>query len=160
MAATWPVGKRAFVGISKQLGERITASLAVRWSDTSSFGDSTIEFEETSAADTPFVPRAKDEWLVSAGAEYVCNEILTLRLSAGHANAIVGEKGGSPLLFDTEDTRVGVGFSLNFDPWSVDFMAGHAFRGSRKISAEEALILPGRYSISGEIAMIGVTWRH
>jgi long-chain fatty acid transport protein len=151
---------QVFAGVTKHLGERLTLSLAVRWSDTSSFGDSMIEFEETEAADSPFVPRAKDEWLVSAGVEYVCNDVLTLRLGAGHANAIVGEKGVSPLVFDTEDTRAAIGFSLNFDPWSVDFMAGHAFRGSRKIAADEALILPGRYSVGGQIAMIGISWRH
>lgn len=151
---------QVFAGVSKQLGDRVTASLAVRWTDSSSFGDSMIEFEVTEAADAPFVPRAKDEWLVSGGVEYAWNEVLTLRIGAGHANAIVGEKGVSPLVFDTEDTRVGVGFSLNFEHWSVDFMAGHAFRGSRKIAADEALILPGRYSIRGQIAMLGVTWRH
>ena len=151
---------QVFAGVSKHWGERVIASLAVRWTDSSSFGDSMIEFEVTDAADSPFVPRAKDEWFVSAGVEYIWNELLTLRLGVGHANAIVGDKGVSPLVFDTQDTRVGVGFSLNFDPWSVDFMAGHAFRGSRDIGADEALILPGRYSIDGQVAMIGITWRH
>ncbi len=151
---------QVFAGVSKHFGERIIVSLAGRWTDSSSFGNSTIEFEVTEAADAPFVPSAKDEWLVSAGLEYIWNEFLTLRLGVGHANAIVGDKGVSPLVFDTQDTRVGVGFSLNLDPWSVDFMAGHAFRGSRDIGADEALILPGRYSIDGQIAMIGITWRH
>jgi len=151
---------QVFAGVSKHFGERIIVSLAGRWTDSSSFGNSTIEFEVTEAADAPFVPSAKDEWLVSAGLEYIWNEFLTLRLGVGHSNAIVGDKGVSPLVFDTQDTRVGVGFSLNLDPWSVDFMAGHAFRGSRDIGADEALILPGRYSIDGQIAMIGITWRH
>jgi long-subunit fatty acid transport protein len=151
---------QVFAGVSMHFGERIIASLAGRWTDSSSFGDSMIEFEVTDAADAPFVPHAKDEWLVSAGMEYIWSELLTLRLGVGHANAIVGDKGVSPLVFDTSDTRVGVGFSLNLDPWSIDFMAGHAFRGSRDIGADEALILPGRYSIDGQVAMIGVTWRH
>ena len=81
-------------------------------------------------------------------------------MGVGHANAIVGEKGVSPLVYDTEDTRVGVGFSLDFDCWSLDFMGGHAFHGSRKIAADEALILPGRYTVSGQIVMIGFIWRH
>jgi len=151
---------QVFAGVSKHFGERVIASLAVRWTDSSSFGDSMIEFEVTEAADAPFVPRAKDEWLVSLGVEYIWSELLTLRLGVGHANAIVGNKGVSPLLFDTQDTRVGVGFSLNLDPWSLDFMAGHAFRGTRNIGADEALLLPGRYSIEGQIVMIGLTWRH
>jgi len=151
---------QVFAGVSKHWGERLITSLAVRWTDSSSFGDSMIEFEVTEAADSPFVPRAKDEWLVSLGMEYIWSELLTLRLGVGHANAIVGDKGVSPLLFDSQDTRVGVGFSLNLDPWSLDFMAGHAFRGTRNIAADEALILPGRYSIEGQIVMIGLTWRH
>jgi long-subunit fatty acid transport protein len=151
---------QVFAGVSKHFGERVIASLACRWTDSSSFGDSMIEFEVTEAADVPFVPRAKDEWLVSLGVEYLWNELLTLRMGVGHANAIVGDKGVSPLVFDAQDTRVAVGFSLNLDPWSLDFMAGHAFRGSRHIGADEALVLPGRYSIGGQIVMLGVTWRH
>ena len=151
---------QVFVGVSKRFGDRLIASLAGRWTDSSSFGDSMIEFEVTDAADVPFVPRAKDEWLVSLGLEYICSEVFTLRLGVGHANAIVGDKGVSPLVFDTQDTRVGIGFSLNLDPWSIDLMAGHAFRGSRDIGADEALILPGRYSIDGQVAMIGITWCH
>jgi long-subunit fatty acid transport protein len=151
---------QVFLGVSKRFGDRLIASLAGRWTDSSSFGDSMIEFEVTDAADVPFVPRAKDEWLVSLGLEYICSEVFTLRLGVGHANAIVGDKGVSPLVFDTQDTRVGVGLSINLDPWSIDLMAGHAFRGSRNIGADEALILPGRYSIDGQVAMIGVTWRH
>jgi len=151
---------QVFVGVSKHWGERLITSLAARWTDSSSFGDSMIEFEVTEAADAPFVPRAGDEWRVGLGVEYIYSELLTLRLGVGHANAIVGDKGVSPLCFDTQDTRVGVGFSLNLDPWSIDFMAGHAFRGSRDIGADEALILPGRYSIDGQVIMLGLTWRH
>jgi long-subunit fatty acid transport protein len=151
---------QVFAGVTKHFGDRVTASLAVRWSDTSSFGDSMIEFEVTDAADSPFVPRAKDEWMVSAGVEYHLNDLLTLRFGAGHANAIVGEKGVSPLLFDTSDTRVAIGFGLNFDHWSLDFMFGHAFENHRNIGDDEALLFPGRYTGGGELAMIGVTWRH
>ena len=151
---------QVFAGVTKHFGDRVIGSLAVRWSDTSSFGDSMVEFEVTDAADSPFVPRAKDEWMVSAGVEYHLNDILTLRVGAGHANAIVGEKGVSPLLFDTEDTRVSIGFGLNFDHWSLDFMVGHAFKSSRNIGDDEALIFPGRYTGGGELAMIGVSWRH
>jgi len=151
---------QVFVGVTKHLGERVTVSLAGRWTDASSLGDSIIEFEVTDAADAPFVPAAKDEWLVSGGVEYACNDLLTLRLGFLHANAIVGDKGASPLVFDTRDTRLSAGFSLNFDSWSIDFMAGHGFRDSREIEADEALILPGRYSVEGQVAMLGITWRH
>ncbi len=151
---------QVFAGVTKHFGNRVIASLAVRWSDTSSFGDSMVEFEVTDAADSPFVPRAKDEWMVSAGVEYHLNDMLTLRVGAGHANAIVGEKGVSPLLFDTKDTRVALGLGLNFDHWSLHFMVGHAFKGSRNIGDDEALIFPGRYTGGGELAMIGVSWRH
>jgi len=147
-----------FAGVTKHFGDRVIASLAVRWSDTSSFGDSMIDFELTDAADSPFVPRAKDEWLFSAGLEYHLNDLLTLRLGAGHANSIVGDKGVSPLLFDTSDTRVALGFGLNFDHWSIDLMVGHAFKNHRKIGADEALIFPGRYSGGGKLAMIGISW--
>jgi long-chain fatty acid transport protein len=151
---------QVFFGITQHLGEHTIVSIAGRWSDTSSFGDSLIEFERTPAASLPFVPGAKDDWLFSVGVEYVWNDVLTLRVGAGHAKAIVGEEGVSPLLFDAEDYRVAVGFGLNFDRWSLDLMAGHAFRGSRHIAADEALIFPGRYSLDGQIVLIGFTWHH
>ena len=58
---------------------------------------------------------------------------------------------------------VGNKFDFGADPSEGvpdDFMAGHTFRGSRDIGADEVLILPGRYSIDGQIAMIGISWRH
>jgi long-subunit fatty acid transport protein len=151
---------QVFGGITKHFGDRVTASVAVRWTDSSSFGDSMIEFEVTDAADAPFVPRSKDEWLFSAGVEYRLNDLITLRLGAGHANSIVGDKGVSPLLFDTSDTRVALGLGLDLDPWSIDFMIGHAFENSRTIGPERALIFPGRYTGSGQLAMVGFSWRH
>jgi long-subunit fatty acid transport protein len=150
---------QVFAGLTTHLGRRIVVSLAVRWSDTSCFGDSLLEFELTPDASTPFVPGARDEWLVSAGVEYVWNDLLTLRLGAGHANSVVGDEGVSPLLFDTDDYRLAAGFGLNFDRWSLDFMAAHAFAGTRKIGADQPMSIPGRYSISGQIMMIGITWR-
>ncbi len=151
---------QVFAGVSKHFGEKLIGSLAFRWTDASTLGDSIIEFEVTEAVNTPFVPDARDEWLASTGVEYLWNEILTLRLGALYATPIVGDKGVSPLLFDTRDIRATFGFSLNFDPWSIDFMTGYAFNGSRRIEADEALILPGRYEMDGPVVGLGVTWRH
>jgi len=150
---------QVFAGITKRLGERTAVSVAARWSDTSSFGNSLIEFERTSQVSLPFVPGASDEWLVSVGVEYAWSDLLTLRAGGSHANGIVGTKGVSPLLFDGDDYRVGGGFGLNFDAWSVDFMAGHAFEATRRVAAREAVVFPGRYSIDGQVVMLGVTWR-
>jgi long-subunit fatty acid transport protein len=150
---------QVFAGVTKHLGKRASVSLAVRWTDASTLGDSPIEFEQTPAADSPLVPAAKDEWRVALGVEYLWSDLLTFRVGVGHATAIVGKEGVSPLLFDSSDTRVGAGFGLNFEHFSLDFMAGHAFRGSRRIEADEALALPGLYRMEGQIVMIGATWR-
>jgi len=148
-----------FSGITTRMGERATVSVAFRWTDSSSFGDSPIEFELMPDVSLPFVPAAEDEYAVSVGVEYAWSELLDLRLSGVHSNAIVGTEGISPLIFDTEDYRLGAGFGLNFDHWSLDFMAGHAFEGTRDVAANEAAVLPGTYSVEGHILMIAATWR-
>ena len=148
-----------FAGVTKHLGEKTAVSAAFRWSDASSLGNSLIEFELTPDASVPFIPAANDEYLVGVGVEYAWSDFLAFRLGGGHANAITGGRGVSPLVFDTDDYRVAAGFGLKFDHWSLDFMAGHAFEESRSIAADEAAVFPGRYTIKGEIMMIGATWR-
>lgn len=148
-----------FVGVTKHLGERVRLSVAARWSDTTSFGNSFIEFELTPQVSLPFVPGADDEWLVNGGVEYELSRLVTLRLGVSHANAIVGKKGVSPLLFDADDWRVGAGLGLNLASVTLDLMIGHGFEASRKVDRDEAAVLPGRYTVGGDIVIIGLTWR-
>jgi hypothetical protein len=42
---------------------------------------------------------------------------------------------------------------------AVERMAGHAFEASRRVAAREAAVFPGRYSLDGQVVMLGVTWR-
>ena len=67
----------------------------------------------------------------------------------------MGNKGVSPLLFDTEDIKLGGGFSYRFDGWAVHAMGGHAFKAKRTVPPDDALILPGEYTADGPIFMIG-----
>ncbi len=144
-----------WAGATRRFGERFDLSASVRWTDSSTFGESKIEFSNVSL---PFVPDAKDEWRFAVGSDYRWNEKLTLRGGLSYASRIVGNKGVSPLLFDSEDIRLGFGASSELDAWSLHTMAGHAFESERNVSPDDALIFPGEYRASGPVFMLGFTY--
>ena len=148
-----------FLGATWHCLQRVTLSGSVRFTDSSSLGDSTIEYELTPQANSGFLPYAKDEWKFALAAEYALQEELLLRLGAGWASHIVGSRGVSPLVFDGDDAKISIGVGRHFGRWMVDLMAGYALPAERHISPNAALVLPGAYSMQGAIFMLGLTYR-
>ena len=144
-----------WLGVTRRFGSRFDVSTSVRWTDASTFGESKIEFANVAL---PFVQDGKDEWRVAIGGDYRWSETLTLRGGVSYASRIVGNKGVSPLLFDTEDWKLGGGFSYAIDAWTLHAMGGYAFEGERNVPPDDALILPGEYKASGPILMVGFTY--
>jgi long-subunit fatty acid transport protein len=142
------------LGVMRHFGKRVDVGLAYRWTDSSTFGDSDIEYAGIKVA---FVPDAKDESRIALGAAYHATEKLTLRAGSAYASRIVGSGGVSPLLFDGEDIRISTGASYAFGALEVSSMLGYAVEFSRKVSPSEALILPGKYTGTGMIFMLGMT---
>lgn len=146
-------------GATWRCAQRLTLSGSVRFTNSSTLGDSTIEYELTPQANSGFVPDANDEWKFAVAAEYALQEQTTLRLGTLWASHIVGSRGVSPLVFDGDDTRVSLGVGQQLGPWMLDVMAGYALPAERHISSNTALILPGDYSMQGAILMLGITYR-
>ncbi len=150
---------QVFAGATWRGVPRLALSAAVRFTDSSSFGDSTIKYELTPQANVGFIPDAKNEWKFALAAEYALREQLMLRAGGSWASHIVGADGVNPLVWDADDARVSVGAGQAFGHWAIDVMGGYALPAERHISASEALVLPGKYSTYGVIAMIGLTYR-
>ncbi len=144
-----------WLGATRRFGDRFDVSTSLRWTNSSTFGESKIEFAQFAL---PFVPDGKDEWRYAIGAEYRWTERLTLRGGTTYASRIVGNKGVSPLLFDTEDIKLGGGVSYVIGAWTLHTMAGYAFEGERNVPPEDALIMPGEYTASGPIVMLGFSY--
>jgi long-subunit fatty acid transport protein len=142
-------------GATRHVGDRLDISASVRWTDSSVFGESKIEF---ASFDIPFVADAQDEWRFALGATYGLTDRVKLRAGTSYASRIVGNKGVSPLLFDTEDVKISGGGGYEIGPWTIDFFAGYAFKGKRHVAPDDALILPGTYEASGPIVMFGLTY--
>jgi long-subunit fatty acid transport protein len=150
---------QVLAGATWHCRQRLTLSGSVRFTDSSSLGDSTIEYELTPQANSGLVPYSKDEWKLALAAEYALRAETVLRLGVGWASRIVGSKGVSPLVFDGDDTMIGIGVGQRFGHWVLDAMAGYALLTERTISPSTALILPGEYSMQGAIFMLGMTYR-
>ena len=150
---------QVFLGTTWRGLAPVTLSASVRFTDSSTLGDSTIKYELTPQANIGFVPDAKDEWKFSAAAEYALHEEWLLRLGFSWASHIVGANGVSPLLFDTDDAKIAVGLGRRFDHWVLDVMAGYAVQAERTIPRDTALVLPGKYSMGGAVLIIGLTYR-
>ena len=148
------------LGVSRRVGERLTLSVAGRWTDSSSLRRSRIEFERTPQINTPFFPDTTDEWRGSVGAQYRLSDSIEWRIGYGYATRIVGNRGLSPLLFDSVDNRLGSGLAWTRGAWTVEAMLGYWMLRSRYVSAQNALIIPGRYRFGGGgVAMIGLVHR-
>jgi len=144
-----------WVGATRHVGKRLDISASFRWTDASVFGESKIEF---ASFDIPFVPDAQDEWRFAVGATYGVTERMKLRAGTSYASRIVGNKGVSPLLFDTEDIKISAGGGYEIGSWTIDLFGGYEFEGKRHVTPNDALILPGTYEASGPIIMIGLTY--
>jgi long-subunit fatty acid transport protein len=143
-----------FGGITRHVTERLDVSASVRWTDTSVWGTSKIEYASIAL---PFVADAHDEWRFALGAAYDASDRLTLRVGTSYSSRIVGNKGVSPLLFDTEDIKLSTGLGYRIGAWTIDFCAGYEFAGKRSVAPEDALILPGTYEAAGPIFLLGAT---
>ncbi len=146
---------QVFLGANFEATPRLSLGVYGRWTDTSSFGDSYFRFSDTPQGDVPLVPDANDEWRIGGGFLYALTERFKVAVSAGYADAVVGDRGVSPLLIDSAEVKVGAGVSYAFDSFTLDFLAGHDFGEVRHISSSEASIFPGRYRLSGQIVSIG-----
>jgi len=145
-----------FAGINVQVTDRLSAGLCGRWTDSSTFSDSIFRFEDTPQANVPYIRSASDEWRVAVGAQYAVTDSVTLRGGFGYADAIVPDSWISPLLVDSDEWKIGSGLSWKIGSWTLDLTAGHSPTGARNVSESEAVIFPGRYTIGGQIYLIGL----
>jgi long-subunit fatty acid transport protein len=136
---------------------RLALSGAVRFTNSSTFGDSKIEYDLTPQANSGFIPDAHDEWKFGLAAEYALAEQTVLRLGASWASHIVGSNGVSPLVYDDDDTKISIGVGQRFGHWRLDVTAGFALPAERHISPASALVYPGAYSMEGAVVMLGLT---
>lgn len=150
---------QVFLGATWRCTEELTLSGSVRFTDSSTLGDSTIEYELTPQANIAFLPDGKDEWKFALAAEYALREKWKLRIGALYASRIVGSEGVSPLVYDGEDVRVTMGVGREFGRLALDAMGGYAVPFERDISPETALLIPGKYKGGGGIFMLGLTYR-
>lgn len=138
----------------------LALSASIRFTDSSTLGASTIEYEYTPQANIGFVPYASDEWKFAGGAEYVLWDDTALRCGVSWASYIVGARGVSPLVYDTDDTKVAFGIGQRLGAWTIDGMIGYAFSAARTISPDVALLVPGTYEQDGVMVMLGSTYRY
>lgn len=150
---------QVFLGATWQATPGLALSGSVRFTDASSLGDSTIEYELTPQANVGFVPDGKDEWRFALGAEQALVDAWVLRGGVSYASRIVGSRGVSPLVFDGEDVKLTVGVGKEIGAFTIDAVAGWAFPFERRISPASALVLPGVYRGMGGILALGLTYR-
>ncbi len=147
---------QVFAGINYDVSDRLELGWSVRFTDSSSLGDTIIEFDKLPQANVPLVPDGNDEWRVGLGTEYRVGSRVSVFGGFSWADSIVGRRGVSPLLFDATDIRLSAGVSYDFGHTIVDLMVGYGVPADRNVSSDKALVFPGKYDIGGEIMMIGL----
>jgi long-chain fatty acid transport protein len=147
---------QVFLGATWRGVPRLALSGAVRFTNSSTL-DSKIEYDLTPQANSGFIPDAHDEWKFGLGAEYAIREETMVRLGASWASHIVGSKGESPVVADTDDTKVAAGVGQRWGHWVFDVTAGYTLNAERHVAPSSALFIPGAYSMQGGVVMIGLT---
>ncbi len=145
-------------GVTRYVGKTLALSSSVRFTDASTFGDSTITYDITTEADNGFVPHSRDEWKVAFGADWAFTEALDLRAGVGWSSHIVGSQGVNPLVWDSDDIKISLGGGYSIGSWTFDFAGGYMFADERRVGADTALILPGQYRQSGGVVMFGLVY--
>jgi len=133
------------LGVTRAFLTDWKASYGVRFIDTSVLSSSTIRFSDTPSANTPYLTDARDEWRHALGLEYSWSERLTLLGGFSKANGIVGSKGTNPSSYDSRDLRLSTGVRWDGETWNIDGAFGYIFAGSRHVSADDAMVFPGKY---------------
>jgi long-subunit fatty acid transport protein len=133
------------VGITRSITSKWKASYGMRFTDTSVLAKSYLRFEETPSADSPYLPGARDEWRHALGVEYRWTDSTMLLGGFAKANGIVSSKGITPASYDSKDWRFNTGLRWRDDPWTIDGAFSYILGGTRHVSAEDALALPGKY---------------
>lgn len=146
---------QVFAGVNVDLTDRLDVGLYGRWTDASTFGGSEYEFEQTPAGNIPFIRSATDEWRIGTGARYRVTEGFAVSTGVGYADSIVPDTWVTPLLMDSDEWKLSAGISYLIRGWTVDFSVGHSFTGDRRVSPAEAAVFPGKYSMSGQIYILG-----
>lgn len=78
------------------------------------------------------------------------------RARATAGDAIVPDTYVSPLLVDSDEWKITGGFSWLVRGWFLDLTVGHSPTGARTVSNSEAVVFPGRYTIGGQVYMLGL----
>lgn len=133
------------LGITRLLTTGWKASYGVRFTDTSVLSKSYIRYSQTSSANTAYLHGARDEWRHALGLEYGWSENVTVLGGVSKANGIVSSRGISPSSYDSKDWRLNTGLRWKGETWGLDGSFSYIFAGTRHVSAEDALVFPGKY---------------
>lgn len=142
------------LGVEHLFTEKLRVMASVRYTDSSKFGHSDIEFEKMPVS-VPFIPDALDEWRYVIGLRYAWIEPLELRTGLAYANRIVGTGGVSPLVYDNNQFVLSGGFGYTTGPWTIEFVAGFVPYEDRRVDADEAAIFPGTFESGGAEVALG-----
>jgi long-subunit fatty acid transport protein len=133
------------LGVTRMLTAGWKASYGLRFVDSSVLSHSYVHYSQTPSANTAYLHGARDEWKHALGLEYAWSESVTVLSGFSKANGIVSDRGTSPSSYDSKDWRLNTGIRWKGETWAIDSAFSYIFAGSRMISAEEALVLGGKY---------------
>lgn len=144
---------QVFFGITTYPTSRLEISTAVRWTDSSRLGH---RVHRSGAA-----LRTGRSGRVAYRPGFDLSRDGRSRLSEGisYGTELVGSEGVSPLPFDSQDVKISAGASYELGAWTFHLTEGYQFEEDRTIAFDEAFILPGRYSNSGAIVLLGVVYQ-
>lgn len=133
------------LGILRRFGAKWTVSYGGRFIDTSVLAKNYFHFEQTPSANMAYVQGARDEWRHMLGAQYAWSDAWTLLGGVTKANGIVSDRGINPSVYDSRDWRLHTGLRWQGEKWGIDGAFAYIFGDARHVSAEDAMVFPGKF---------------
>ena len=74
--------------------------------------------------------------------------------------AMIGDDALMPIMFDLDNKMIMLGYEIDYGKFMVGFTTGYMHLKTRRVSEEENMMAPGRYTSDSDVsAGVRVTWK-
>jgi long-subunit fatty acid transport protein len=147
-------------GVAYQWSDKLRLLGQLRWIRYEDFERGDLEFEETTELDQPVMAHTRNRIRWGVGAEYQLVPNSTIRAGYTEGKAMIEDDAMMPIMFDLDNRMVMLGYEIDYGAFMVGFTTGYMHLKTRRVSAEDNMMAPGRYTSDSDVsAGVRVTWK-
>lgn len=147
-------------GVAYQWTDKLRVMGQLRWIRYEDFERGDLEFDETTALDQPVMSHTRNRIRWGVATEYQLVPNSTLRAGYTEGKAMMEDDALMPIMFDLDNKMIMLGYEIDYGKFMVGFTTGYMHLKTRRVSAEDNMMAPGRYTSDSDVsAGVRVTWK-